>query len=62
MVLEILAQGTMLHASRHYREKHGLMANDSLIVSVMRRERITYLATNDAGFERIPEIAMRLPG
>lgn len=51
-----------LHASRQYRETHGLMTNDSLILAVMRRERITYLATNDADFERIPDIAMRLPG
>jgi predicted nucleic acid-binding protein len=51
-----------LHASRQYRETHGLMTNDSLIVTVMRRERITYLATNDADFEGIPNIAMRLPG
>ena len=50
-----------LHASRHYREQHGLMVNDSLIVAVMHRERIRFLATNDADFERIPGIVVRIP-
>ncbi len=51
-----------LHASRRYRETYGLLTNDSLIVAAMQRERITYLATNDSDFERIPNIAVRLPG
>jgi predicted nucleic acid-binding protein len=50
-----------LHASRQYRESHGLMTNDSLIVAVMRRERMTILATNDSDFARVPDIAVRLP-
>ena len=51
-----------LHASRRERESHGLMTNDSLIVAVMRRERIAYLATNNSDFERVPNIAVRFPG
>lgn len=50
-----------LHASRHYREQHGLLANDSLIVAVMRRERLQVLATNDPDFDRIPSIMLRTP-
>lgn len=50
-----------LHASRQYREQHGLMVSDSLIVAVMRREALQFLATNDADFERIPRIAVRTP-
>jgi predicted nucleic acid-binding protein len=50
-----------LHASRQYREHHGLLANDSLIVAVMQRERISLLATNDVDFERIPGLAVRTP-
>ncbi len=50
-----------LYASRVYREQHGLMANDSLIVAVMRREHIPYLATNDPDFERVPGLAVRMP-
>ena len=51
-----------LHASRQYREQHGLLTNDSLIIAVMQRERIQLLATNDLDFERIPGIAVRTPG
>jgi predicted nucleic acid-binding protein len=50
-----------LHASRQYRQQHGLLVNDSLIVAVMQRERIQVLATNDVDFEHIPGIAVRTP-
>lgn len=50
-----------LHSSRQYREQYGLLTNDSLMVAVMKRERIRYLATNDADFERVPDIAVRRP-
>jgi predicted nucleic acid-binding protein len=38
-----------------------LDTNDSLILAVMQRERIHYLATNDPDFERVPGIAVRQP-
>jgi predicted nucleic acid-binding protein len=50
-----------LHASRQYRQQHGLLVNDSLIVAVMQRGRIALLATNDVDFERVPGIAVRTP-
>ena len=50
-----------LHASRPYREQHGLLVNDSLIVAVMRRDGLQILATNDPDFERVPGIAVRTP-
>ncbi|MEM7532956.1 MAG: type II toxin-antitoxin system VapC family toxin [Chloroflexota bacterium] len=50
-----------LHGSRIHREQHGLMANDSLIVAVMRREKIQHLATNDRDFERVPDIKVWYP-
>lgn len=50
-----------LHASRRYREQHGLMVNDSVIVAVMQRESIRFLATNDSDFERVPGIMVRMP-
>jgi predicted nucleic acid-binding protein len=50
-----------LHASRQYRQQHGLLVNDSLIVATMQRERLQLLATNDVDFERIPGIAVRTP-
>lgn len=51
-----------LHTSKQYRDNYGLMTNDSIILAVMKRERIQHLATNDADFERIPGIAVRVPG
>jgi predicted nucleic acid-binding protein len=50
-----------LHASKQYREQYGLLTNDSLLLAVMRREQIHYLATNDPDFERVPGIAVRQP-
>lgn len=50
-----------LHASKSYRQKYGVMTNDSLILAVMQRERIHYLATNDTDFQRVPGIAVRVP-
>ncbi|NJP04358.1 MAG: type II toxin-antitoxin system VapC family toxin [Chloroflexaceae bacterium] len=50
-----------LHASRVYREHHGLLVNDSLIVAVMQRERMSFLATNDSDFERVPHIVAYMP-
>lgn len=50
-----------LHASKQYREQYGLLTNESLLLAVMQRERIQYLATNDPDFERVPGIAVRQP-
>jgi predicted nucleic acid-binding protein len=51
-----------LHASKQYRDNYGLLTSDSLILAVMHREGIHYLATNDPDFERVPAIAVRQPG
>lgn len=50
-----------LHASRVYREQHDLLVNDSLIIAVMQRKRMQFLATNDSDFERVPAIAVCMP-
>lgn len=50
-----------LHNSKQFRYEYGLMTNDSLIVAVMKREKIQYLATNDSDFARIPRLAVRKP-
>lgn len=50
-----------LHSSRVVREQHGLMVNDSLIVAVLQREHIQFLATNDPDFEHMPNIAVCVP-
>lgn len=50
-----------LHISKEYRDIYGLLTNDSLLPAVMQRERISYLATNDQDFARIPQIAVYQP-
>lgn len=50
-----------LHASRASCEQHGLMVNDSLIIVVMQREGIVFLATNDPDFGRVPGLAVCVP-
>lgn len=37
------------------------MVNNSLIVAVMQREGITYLATNDPDFGCVPGLPVRVP-
>ncbi|MEM7536298.1 MAG: PIN domain-containing protein [Chloroflexota bacterium] len=50
-----------LHSGRIYREKYGLLANDSLIVAAMKKEQIRHLATNDRDFGRLPDITVWYP-
>jgi predicted nucleic acid-binding protein len=50
-----------LHASKQYREEHGLLTRDSIILAVMRRNKLVHIATNDRDFERIASIEVWLP-
>lgn len=50
-----------VHASRLVRQEYGLMANDSLIVAFMEKQRIRHLATNDEDFKRVPGIQVWRP-
>ncbi|MEM7539126.1 MAG: type II toxin-antitoxin system VapC family toxin [Chloroflexota bacterium] len=50
-----------VHSSRVIRQSYGLMANDSLIVAFMQKQKIRHLVTNDRDFARIPEIKVWLP-
>ena len=50
-----------LHTSKQYREEHGLLTRDSIILAVMRRSKLVHLATNDRDFERVADIKVWLP-
>ncbi|MEJ2211201.1 MAG: type II toxin-antitoxin system VapC family toxin [Anaerolineae bacterium] len=50
-----------LHASKQYREEYGLLTRDSIILAVMRRQKLTHLVTNDRDFESIPAIKVWAP-
>ncbi len=63
MVLELWAQGQFQRSAdvvNHLKKNPETI--QSIIVSVMQREKIQHLATNDADFERVPNIAVRVPG
>ncbi|MBI4730165.1 MAG: PIN domain-containing protein [Acidobacteria bacterium] len=44
----------VLTASQEFRQSHGLLVNDSVILAQMRRAGVTVLASADAGFDRVP--------
>lgn len=48
--------------SQSIRQLHGLLVNDSLILSTMKDEKISTLATNDSGFNTIENIKVFKPG
>lgn len=50
-----------LHTSKRFRQEHGFMTNDSLVLAVMRRFRINDLATNDPDFQQVPQIRVWTP-
>ncbi len=50
-----------IHSSKEFRDDHGLLTNDSIILAVMAREKIVDLATNDPDFRRVPGIRLWTP-
>lgn len=51
-----------LHASKSVRKEYGLLTNVSLIVAVMRDQKLRDLATHDAGFRRVSGLRLWMPG
>ena len=51
-----------LHTSKVYRRDYGLLTNDSLIVAVMRNQKLRHLASHDSGFDRAPGLQVWNPG
>jgi len=51
-----------IHNSKQFRDDYGLLTNDSIILAVMARYKITHLATNDRDFRRVPGIRVWKPG
>ncbi len=43
------------------KEEYGLLTNDSLIVALMQKQNIKFLATNDLDFEKVKEIKVWKP-
>jgi predicted nucleic acid-binding protein len=51
-----------LHASKTYRRDYGLLTNDSLILAVMRNNKLRHLASHDSGFTSVPGLQLWMPG
>ena len=47
--------------SQTNRIRYGLMVNDSLIITIMEEEGISFLATNDKGFQSVTGITVLNP-
>lgn len=51
----------IVRAAQSVRTAAGLLNNDSIVVSCMKRFGIAYLASNDQGFDRVPDIFVFRP-
>ncbi len=52
----------ILRAAQPERQAFSLLTNDSMIVACMREYGVSFLATNDADFERVTGITVFKPG
>lgn len=52
---------TIILKSQNNRIRYGLMVNDSIIVTIMEEEGISYLATKDKGFHSVAGITVLSP-
>ena len=50
-----------IHNSRQFRDEYGLLTNDSIILALMKRNRLVHLVTNDDDFKRVPGIKVWMP-
>lgn len=55
------ANETIMRGAQAERQAAALLTNDSLIVSCMREYGLTYLASNDADFERVTGLTIFKP-
>jgi predicted nucleic acid-binding protein len=50
-----------IHASKRFRDKYGLLTDDSVTLAVMHRHGLTDLVSNDRDFERVAGIRLWVP-
>jgi predicted nucleic acid-binding protein len=53
--------GLLVSEAADISAQYGILSNDALIVTVMRRTGLTHLASNDADFDRVPGITRYAP-
>jgi predicted nucleic acid-binding protein len=52
---------TIIRNAQTVRQEAGLLTNDSMIVAAMREYGLSFLASNDSDFERVPDITVFKP-
>ncbi len=52
----------ILESSLHWRQRYGLLVNDSVSAALMDEHDITTIATNDRDFERVEGLSVHVPG
>ena len=52
---------TIIRNAQIVRQEAGLLTNDSMIVAAMREYGLSFLASNDADFERVRDITVFKP-
>lgn len=55
------ANEAIVRTAQGIRQESGLLTNDSMIVACMREYGLSFLASNDADFERVRDIAVFKP-
>lgn len=53
--------GSQVSRAANLSRLHGLLTNDALIVAIMQDHGLTYLASNDSDFDRVPGITRYAP-
>lgn len=62
MGLTVLAiEPTLIMESQAFRQRYGLLTNDSISIRLMEREQITVVATADQDFRRVPSLTIWNP-
>ncbi len=53
--------GSLVSLAADVSRQYGLLTNDALVISVMRQQGLTLLASHDADFDRVPGLTRYAP-
>ena len=53
--------GSQVSLAADLSRNFGLLTNDALVISVMRHQGLTHLASHDADFDRVPRLTRYAP-
>ena len=61
-ILVLGTDATTVNASISWRQRYGLLINDSVSIALMNQVNINVIATNDRDFESIEGLSVHMPG